>query len=651
MKKLSYCIIMLAGILLSCGNEPDEVLLEQALQFAGVNRPELEKVIAHYADDSLKLEAAKFLIRNMPGHYSYEDTSVVIRYSQAVDSLLTAMRDSAHHVTRDSINACARRMGIDRQKKVQDIHIIKADYLIRNIDDAFNTWRGLWGQHLDFDRFCEMILPYKVEELQLLDDWRFRLKDFYSRSLRELEWCDAYRNSTLEAARMLTRNLGDYMRPNYEGAVAYPVMKFEVNAKVPFGTCDYYAPIANAIFRSHGIPVVHDFTPHWACRRLGHSWNMMVAENGHNQTFNGVSSSPGDGHNLAEKMAKVYRHTYAANPSLVHLNKYEPFVPTIFRNIFLKDVTAEYLGTVDVSVPVRSVPRGSGYAYLAIYGDNEWVPVAFGVIRKGHAFFKDLGKNVLYVPFCYQADGTRTAVGNPFIVQPDGKKKDLAPNGEGTLTLKRKYPTLEYVYHWLHRLDSCEFQASNDADFQSYHTIHRIRDCHATGYEVQIADSIPPCRYWRFMSSNEDTHGNVSELYFFDEGGKALRGKMIGTKGSWHDLEGYALDKAFDGDILTFFDAPDGVMAWVGMDFGQPVRVGRLFYYARGDGNAVEPYDRYELLYWDDGKWNSAGKKTPKKPYISFSKVPMGSVYLLRDLTKGHDERVFTYENGQQVWW
>ena len=43
--------------------------LERALRYAGDNRAELEKVLAHYASDpadSLKLRAAQYLIENMP---------------------------------------------------------------------------------------------------------------------------------------------------------------------------------------------------------------------------------------------------------------------------------------------------------------------------------------------------------------------------------------------------------------------------------------------------------------------------------------------------------------------------------------------------------------------------------------------------------
>ena len=43
--------------------------LEYALEFAGENRRELEKVLEYYSDDSLKYRAAYFLIENMPRWY------------------------------------------------------------------------------------------------------------------------------------------------------------------------------------------------------------------------------------------------------------------------------------------------------------------------------------------------------------------------------------------------------------------------------------------------------------------------------------------------------------------------------------------------------------------------------------------------------
>src|SRR5690554_1958283 len=54
---------------ISCNPVPRDV--RDALEQAGDNRAELQKVIDHYSKapaDSLKLKAAYFLIKHMPGH-------------------------------------------------------------------------------------------------------------------------------------------------------------------------------------------------------------------------------------------------------------------------------------------------------------------------------------------------------------------------------------------------------------------------------------------------------------------------------------------------------------------------------------------------------------------------------------------------------
>ena len=59
--------VMLCFSLLAC-----ETTLEETLDFAGDNRPELEKVLCHYRDNPQKLSAAKFLLENMQ-HYCVQN--------------------------------------------------------------------------------------------------------------------------------------------------------------------------------------------------------------------------------------------------------------------------------------------------------------------------------------------------------------------------------------------------------------------------------------------------------------------------------------------------------------------------------------------------------------------------------------------------
>ena len=64
-------LFMILSFLTSCTIQKTKgISLEQALSMSGENREELEKVLEYYKNDSLKLEAARFLIRNMPFHFS-----------------------------------------------------------------------------------------------------------------------------------------------------------------------------------------------------------------------------------------------------------------------------------------------------------------------------------------------------------------------------------------------------------------------------------------------------------------------------------------------------------------------------------------------------------------------------------------------------
>ena len=650
-------------LLLGCSNHGNDGQLSEALKLAGSNKVELKRVLQHYASDTLKLKAAKFLIRNMPGHYSYADTTLVVAYSEAVDSILESMKECSMYERKDSINACAERKGVYRWKKVQDIHVITADYIIRNIDEAFELWKGPWAQHLSFEQFCEYLLPYKVGELQLLDDWRNRLKSHHSEVLSDMSKCDAYRNATLEAARRLSKSLGAEIHPNYNSVIDYPVMKFEVNAKVPCGSCDYYIPIALAYHRSHGIPLAHDFCPHWASRRLGHSWNVVLAENGRTMAFNGISNEPimaangisvsdGDMHNSMEKMAKVFRHTYAQNEQLIALNRREKYVPALFRNVFIKDVTPAYMETTDVCLSLRKHTRGTSTAYLAVYGDNDWYPIAFVPISKGKAVFKDMGRNIMYIAMCFTPEGKREILSEPFVLGFDGTVKFCSASDKKiTMRLTRKYPVLEYVYKWLGSVDSCEVQASNDNKFRQYETIHLTSDTRAIGNEIDIPASIPPYRYWRFLPLKKSTRGNIAEIYFYDSEGKQLNGRVIGTEESFEGRADRTREAAFDGNTLTYFETPDNAIPWIGMDFGHPISIARILYYPRSDGNSIEPNDEYELFYWEGNEWKRISRKRSQSNWIDFTDVPEGAIYLLRDITKGHEERIFTYDNGNQVWW
>ena len=62
---------------------PEKTALERALREAGDNRMELEKVLAYYRDDTLKYQAACFLIENMPDQYAVLPLDSTDTYARA----------------------------------------------------------------------------------------------------------------------------------------------------------------------------------------------------------------------------------------------------------------------------------------------------------------------------------------------------------------------------------------------------------------------------------------------------------------------------------------------------------------------------------------------------------------------------------------
>ena len=143
------------------------------------------------------------------------------------------------------------------------------------------------------------------------------------------------------------------------------------------------------------------------------------------------------------------------------------------------------------------------------------------------------------------------------------------------------------------------------------------------------------------------SHCNINELEFYGTDGAKLSGSIIGTEGDpWASKE-----TVFDGDILTGFSgvSPDG--HWVGLKLSVPQQISKFKFIPRNDGNGVEIGDEYELVYWKDGDWQLLGTQVAKENVLTFKNMPSGGLYVLRDKTKGHEERIFTYEKGEQVWW
>ena len=278
------------------------------------------------------------------------------------------------------------------------------------------------------------------------------------------------------------------------------------------------------------------------------------------------------------------------------------------------------------------------YAFLAIFGDRDWPPVCFGKVNGKRELYADLGMNFLCIPCCYNGSGKTILIGIPFVVSLNGKMKKINVNKKKRtdMILKRKFPALG---------NSCRFlnsQASNDIEFKIHRMIRRVNECYGVGDNVEVPDSVPAYRYWRFFTKPE-THANVAEIYIFDMSGKEIKGKVIGTVSSLGDKKTVLVMQCLTATSSLFLMRQMVMAHGGGMDFSKPVQISHFYYYAIEDGIALAPNDKYELFYWDNNKWSRTGTKEAMSPTPLFKKVPSGGVYLLRKLARGQEERIFTY--------
>lgn len=642
---LFLCILTTFG----CKTDKTDIYLKYALYAAGKNRGQLERVLDYYSNDSLKYKAACFLIENMPGHYSYaQKDRINAYYNDAKKILLTPsltpkqQRDSILVIS-DSLYALLDKI------TVEDVKVVKADFLIHNIDRAFEVWQGNPRcKHVDFATFCEMILPYKCVELQEMDSWRDTLSARFSEDLlaypyNDENWDSPYRTVNLIRDEML-RKIKPVGMFNRSG---HALLRADLLPIQTYGRCEDYVNLAVLTFRSMGIPVVIDVAPYWGRYRAGHSWYTLLNDRGEELSAEwDIGSLPGTAFFPYQRIPKVYRNTYAINREIA---KYR--INSIYKFPFelcQLDVTDKYVKTDNISIPIEKCKLAEDYVYISTFTGRpqDWSVIDYGMIHKGRAQFNKIGRNVLYIVHGF--DGEKLIpVTKPFIIHKNGDIEYITSDKEqeSMLTLYRKYPESENVVSMRRRILGAQIQASNNKDFSKYDVLYTVTSTNIPD-KIKL-DCSKSYRYYRYMSA-DGTYGSVAELKFWMNDTVPVTGSYMACPSASND----AIGKAFDDDWLTNFETDNQDGAWIGIDAKKPVVASHVRIVPRGDDNDIHPGDEYELLYWDNEYgWTSLGVKFAQGNSLTYKHVPEDALLWLRNYTRGWDERPFRVINNAIEWW
>ncbi len=390
-----------------------EAYVQEALAAAGRNRGELEAVLEHFKEegDSFKVTAARFLIANMPGHgyvitrLEDEDGEEIAYDPLAYDDFEQALQ------ALEALEAEHGSLEFKRDRIVLDVETMSSAYLIHHIDEAFAAWKAArepWRPA--FLAFLEHVLPYRGSQ-EPLDDWIGPLRQRLAPLLAD-ETADDPR-SVLKAAhqtvgRRLRFNERYYLHPTDQG-----FKEMEVSRQ---GRCEDITNMQTYAARSLALPTAADYTPAWAHRDNNHAWSVLLDRDGR-------GFAKGNAH-----AAKVYRKTFSIQrDSLPFLLPEGEEPPNRFMaSKFALDVTAQYRDVSNVTLQLD--PRaagGAGFAYACVFNGGVWTAIDWGRIRGGEVTFRDLGRDVLYLPAMY-VEGELRAAAYPFVLDEDGTVHELS---------------------------------------------------------------------------------------------------------------------------------------------------------------------------------------------------------------------------------
>lgn len=644
----------------SCTERND--ILNYTLARSGANRSELEYVLEHYKDSGLKYDAARFLLEHMPECYGADSGSLEVLHPLYIkyDSINQVYGYNVNKEWGKSIdrldNGYARFYG--SIVPTEDLEHIKANYLIKEIDRSFDAWKAnVLSRDCTFEDFCEYILPYRRLNGLVMDDVR---DTFYHRHIGKF-----YNRMDKTVQEETDSLLYEYRRLTHSAhsGTSIPILQAKTFEYLQHGLCMHRCWFNSLLLSSLGMPVAIDFVPAWGNRNNSHSWN-VIPSNGNSDAFEAfwdndrwkykrIYNNRSIDHLWGKfRLPKVYRYTYSNHPAgpVADKDMLWQDIPELFQNVKQKDVSEEYFETQDVTLRLPdSIPDGMRYAYLAVFGYQQWHPVQWGKIQEdGSVTFKRMGKDIVYLPVYYKS-GKIIPADSPFKLEQNGNIRKLYDNHEcGNVHLRiiRGAPVCDANRLHFNRMRGVRWEGLSNGMPQEELCVWQ--DSLTLQKSMANLSLRSAYRYIR-MYLPDDTV-SLGEIEFHTTEGRIPFVKITTDIKTFSPLE--HKDMLTDGIDAT---ACQGLVPerYVDFDLGRAYTLTNIGLYPYLESELTE--GNFELFFWNDGHWNSAGMKVAdSKGYLSFHNIPINTLMMLKNRNKGWEgfssERTFIYQNGSISW-
>ncbi len=619
--------------------------LNKALDLANENKVELLKVLNHYKSpkDSLKLEAAEFLISNMAHHGSrgidtfYDQVCNVVEKERIrfikkyPKSNPWIIRNNSIKVFEETEDSLKKAISYAKNKFIPDLKQIKSEYIIENIDLAFKTYEkkhlNLCSSKKDFFRY---ILPYRSNDEPLVDGRRKRLYEKY-------KWIhDSLKTQPLDSVvKSLSISL-DITAVFGDENPFKNTPSIEQIEKTHFGNCLSLANYMVNILRAVGIPAGIDSNLRWGDyhKSMGHVWVFYLNKD----KFVPINIGLGD---KFETLQELYRFS--------SLTK-------VYRLSFdsKKDITHQYKKTYNFQIPIiweNTNPKTENI-FLAVFDKKlgwDKIQVADSLSNK-NAFFNNVCANIVYLPVTYDQNKI-TPINYPFELQFDGTIKYFKINDNEKIKraqITRKYPpfftrTKKEKIKWAKSLNDCKIQGSNSNYEDSYQDLHEFKSYNSLNQQKIFFPRTYNYTHYR-LKTPQNKNINISRFILINEKGHPI---YEWDKATIPDIEKSNIYKITDSLPLTFIEKKGFQMTYT---FKEPTKVGGIIVQTRNDDNNVVNGDFYELMLWNKD-WVSLGRKKAKDTLLTYNELHKDGLYWIKNLTKGNEEFIFSFDDsGKQFW-
>ena len=587
------------------------------------------------------------------------------------------------------------------QKGESDIKSVSPDFIRSNIENAFESWgNSPFLKNMSFEEFKEFVLPYRTTD-ECLQCNRSQLKNILEHRIpiindeNNIKLSIEYFKAYIDKCRWLNYYID---KSSHLGMFDILLSKFKMD-------CHNLATWTTNYFRALGIPTVYEFTPQLPENDRRHFWCVSPDSNHLYQPYSPPENNLGeDWEESLKYVGKVYRKTFQLqkNSPYFLINENE-MVPDCFNVPNLQDVSFRYHKTVTLRLPINFSSENN-FAYLCFFTRNGFNPVAWGKIdkTKNEIVFEQVPLNTLFFPAYYDSEEL-IQFSEPFILKTNGEidyipeprssnenknivdlsvkdnyifytnKKKIEPENikyqkvisndsiKIHMRICRKYPQKRNMYLLQQKLKGAFFLGSNQLD-GPFDTLFHLPDTPKPFLQNYTINNSKKYRYY-FFKAPEDGAVNTAHIEFlgnFSSCHKCSKPTPLPIfshldeanmqSNSKYKIEGRFLstskhiENAFDNNYETYVGSSKIIV-----DFSVPVNISDVRFVPRNANNIVVNGDKYELLYFKEGKWIHFNTQKAKYNYLDFSNVPSGTLYWLKNLNRGKEELPFFYIKEKQI--